>query len=176
MPSVLQALENASTQSAEPNEKAARVDSGLSSENNALLAAMSKLLDEKLDKKMEKVDKAIHAVAEAADKGFSDIRKEVDKERKARAAFESDMIKTIGALKSEIGNRTTAPTPSLTASGGTATVRARSVGSRGRFVPTKVFVQGFYNFAEDKGALRVAERAALSERLLSHVPENIRKN
>ena len=41
-------------------------------------------------------------------------------------------------------------------------------------MPTKVFVQGFYNFKEKKGALRNAERDEWATKLMSHVPTDLK--
>ena len=59
--------------------------------------------------------------------------------------------------------------------------RARSVGApmprsgatRSSFRPTKVFVQGFYDFKSDKGALREHERDQWAQTLKSHLPSHL---
>ena len=91
------------------------------------------------------------AMVEATDKVFVEVRKELDKVKLN--------VKAIEEAK-EAPRTVNAP-------------RAMSVGARSAFRPTKVFVQGFYDFDTDKGALRDTERDQWGQTLLSHLPAHL---
>jgi hypothetical protein len=55
-------------------------------QNQALFEAMTMLIDDKLEKKMEGVDKSLNALAEATDQGFAELKQDLDSEKKARVA------------------------------------------------------------------------------------------
>ena len=53
--------------------------------------------------------------------------------------------------------------------------RSGSVGARNSFVPSKVFVQGFYDFSKGQGALKADERDALAKSLLDRIPQDVKE-
>ena len=60
------------------------------------------------------------------------------------------------------------PCPSVSAAH-----RASSVGAPNSFVPCKVFVQGFFDFATGQGALKAAQRDQLAKSFLDGVPADL---
>ena len=94
------------------------------------------------------------------------MKKEMHQEREARKTSEAD----IGRKLEEVRGR--APLmPALAVH----PARSKSVGARTGFVPKKVFVQGFFDFGTQSGALKPSERDALGEKLMAGVPEELQR-
>ena len=161
----------------EPNTKQARKED-LQPESQRLLEAMSGVMEEKLSQQAEKIDKALGAMAEAADKNIGEVKRELELERKARLAAEAKFAKEVEHLKGPglvkaVEKIVEGKWPGARASGtpnetiGSAPrARTQSVRARGTFVAKKVYVQGFYDFRNDTGALTPGQRDDLAQRLM----------
>ena len=95
----------------------------------------------------------MEVMAQATDKGLSDVRKELDK------------VKSTVKMMEDPGPKGAAPTA--------AQPRSRSVGATCAFRPTKVFVQGFFDYKTEQGALRDSERDHWGQMLLSAAPSHL---
>ena len=125
----------------------------MSTDNQALFQALTGYMDAKMDRRFEEVNQAMSAMAEATDRGLGEMRKELDK-------VKTD-IKSMGDQGAQITTHPTAPP------------RARSVGAKGSFKASKVYVQGFYDFKSERGALREAERDQWAQTLMAHMPAHL---
>ena len=159
------AVKRAHTVNAEMEEKMGK----MGDQNKALFEALSLVIDSKLDNRMKKMDAALGAVALATDKGFQELKKDLHEEKEARKSSEVDFLKKLEEMQvhvqpaSPVITRTAAPQ-----------ARARSVGARSHFVPKKVFVQGFYDFEANTGALKPQDRDNLANRLVENMSEGLR--
>ena len=102
---------------------------GMSPDNQALLSALTAVIEGKMEKRLDRIDRAMEAMAQATDNGLQEVKKQLEK------------VKVDIKAKDDMGPK------EVTASSGYRAPRACLMGAKTSFVPTKVFVQGFYNFA-----------------------------
>ena len=133
------------------------VTKGMSQDNQALFAAIQAMVETKMEKRFDKVDRAMTAMAEATDKGFMEVKKELDKVKSDMKAIDDK-----GPREAASSGDAQVPKP-----------RARSVGARSGFVPKKVFVQGFFDFGAETGSLKPAKRDDLAKKLVDELPEHL---
>ena len=147
---------------AEPQPKKPREQEGnLSTEHKNLVDVLTNVLDDRMGKQAEKIDRALGVMAEATDKQFSELRKELDTERKARVALEEEVRKEFSELKKQASRR---------ASSMPANIRDPS------FTASYVDVKGWCEYAErmQKGLTR-PEAEALYTKLVDQVPAQIKQ-
>ena len=138
----------------------------MGAENRALFEALTMVIDDKLDKKMDRMSHAMKAMAASTDTGVKELKKELDAEKDARKVSEAD----IGQKLAEVRGRMPTSPPRLE-----YPARSKSVGATSGFVAKKVYVQGFFDFGAQSGSLKPADRDALAEQLLTDVPAELRR-
>ena len=152
----------------------ASVKTEVMTEVDAKIAARDKHLDAKMAQMSQSISELRESAQQASKTSHHGVIEEVEKERKARMAFEDNIIKTVKEVQGEVLKHSSGSNSLHQSARPSRPGMRTSTGcAAGRFVPSKVFVQGFYNFKDGKGALRNAEREALSERLMAFVPEHL---
>eukprot|EP00973_Karenia_brevis_P067602 9405124-Karenia_brevis.AAC.1 len=142
-------------------------------QNAALFGALTDFLDTKIDNKFKVMQDALRVVAESSDASFTTIRRELEKERRERKDKEVDIDKRFDELKQRISG-SAGQQASASTLGPAPEARSKSVGARGNFRPGKVFVQGFYKYADKTGGLTIQERDALAARVSAKVPAELK--
>jgi hypothetical protein len=71
-------------------------------ENQALLEAMQLMVRSELETKMEGVDKSLIALADATDQGFSELKQDLDTEKKSRVASQEENDKKLKEVQEEV--------------------------------------------------------------------------
>jgi hypothetical protein len=102
--SVQQALSSAGKTDIEPNAKSAKVEDifgAVPKEQQALLHAFTALLEDKLNKKVEKIDEKLEVMAAATDTLFGEVRKEAEITKKAQKSTD-DKINKLAANVQEL--------------------------------------------------------------------------
>ena len=174
--SVAAALQKFVAESEEPAVKKAHTASSaleekmgqMGDQNKALFEALTLVFDSKLESRMKTMDAALGAVAAATDKGFQELKKELQDEKEARKSSAADL----GRKLEEVRAQNAVPVASTEASAPRA--RPRSVGARSLFTPKKVFVQGFFDFESGMGSLKPQERDELCRKLVEDIPQALR--
>ncbi|CAK0843534.1 unnamed protein product [Prorocentrum cordatum] len=145
---------------AEPETKKPREQEGaLSSEHKKLIDVLTHVIDDRMGKQAEKIDRALGVMAQATYQQFSDLRKELDTERKARKALEEEMRKEFFEIKKQASQRASSMPP---------------FSSTSSFSPGHVRIKGWCQYSErlDEGVTR-AEADEFRNKLLQKIPKEI---
>ncbi|CAK0851019.1 unnamed protein product [Prorocentrum cordatum] len=90
----------------EPEQKKPREQEGaLSTKDKNLVDVLTHVIDDRMWRQAEKIDRTLGVMAQATDQQFSDLRKELDAERKARKALEEVMRKEFIEIKRQASQR-----------------------------------------------------------------------
>jgi len=71
-------------------------------QNQALFEAMTLMMDDKLEKRMDGVDKSLAALADATDQGFEQLKQDLDEEKKVRVTSQEENDKKWKAVQEEV--------------------------------------------------------------------------
>jgi len=71
-------------------------------QNQALFEALTVMMDDKLEKGMDGVDKSLAALADATDQGFAELKQDLDEEKKARVTSQEENDKKWKDVKEEV--------------------------------------------------------------------------
>jgi hypothetical protein len=139
---------------------------GMSGDNQALFKALTHFMSTELDQKVTKINHAMGTMASATDKGFAELKKEIDVEKKARKAADAEMEAKMKQLKEETSAIGKGIDMSSASNGWKG--KGKGFGKTPRVEPGewKAFVQGFN---EDSQAKHIEDALKALEELMKAV-------
>ena len=120
----------------EPQQKKPLERDGLSLEHKKLVEVLTNVFDDRMGQQAEKIDRELGAMAQATDQQFSNLRKEIDVEKKAQMALQEEVRKEFNEIKNQASRRVNSMPPNV---------------RDPNFAPSYLDVKGWCEYAEPEG-------------------------